>query len=96
MARALVLLDKDRERALECDAVRAAAKFPVANITALFSNSGNNDVDNKNVEAEPVLTDDTSATYSGRHRALLDIAITVTQRPSIGKKKATAIAGGFS
>jgi hypothetical protein len=95
MARALVLLDKDRERALECDAVRAAAKFPVANITASFSNSGNNDVDN-NVEAEPVLTDDTSATYSGSHRALLDIAITVTQRPSIGKKKATAIAGGFS
>ncbi len=86
----LALLVNDRERALERDAVRVAAKLPVANITALL-NSGNNDVDN-NIQAEPVLTDDASATDSGRHRALLDLAITATPRPSIGKKKAEAIA----
>ena len=87
VARALALLDNDRERALERDAVRVAAKFPVAQITALL-NSGN-------VEAEPpVLTDDASATESGCHRApVLDLlAITVTPRPTIGKKKAKAIA----
>jgi hypothetical protein len=50
------LLDNDRERALERDAVCVAAKFPVANITALL-HSGNGNVDN-NVEAEPVLTCD--------------------------------------
>ncbi len=55
-----------------------------ANITALL-NSGNNNVD-YNVEVEPVLTDDASATDSGRHRALRDLAITVTPRPSIGEK----------
>jgi hypothetical protein len=94
VARALALLDNDRERALERDAIRVAAKFPVANITALL-NSGNDNVDN-NVEAEPVLTDDASATDSSRHRALLDLAITVTPRPSIGKKKAKAIAQAAS
>ena len=92
VARALALFDNDREHALECDAVRVAAKFPVAAITALL-NSGNNDVAN-NVEAEPaVLTDDASATDSSGHRApVLDLAITVTPRPTIGKKKAKAIA----
>jgi hypothetical protein len=90
VARALALLDNDRERALERNVVCVSAKFPVANITALL-NSGNDNVDN-NVEAEPVLTDDASATDSSRHRTLLDLAITVTPRSFIGKKKTKAIA----
>jgi hypothetical protein len=94
VAWALALLDNDREPTLELNAVCVAAKFPVANITALL-NSDNNNVDN-NVEAEPVLSDDASATDSGRHRALLDLAITVTPRPSIRKKKAKAIAQAAS
>ena len=36
VAWALTLLDNDRECALECNAVHAAEKFPVANITALL------------------------------------------------------------
>jgi hypothetical protein len=59
-------------------------------------NSGNDNVDKNNVEAEPVLTDDASGTDSSRHCALLDLAIIVTPRPSIGKKKAKAIAQAAS
>jgi hypothetical protein len=58
--------------------------------TTALLNSGIDNVDN-NVDAEPVLTDDASATDSSRHRALLDLAITDTSRPSIGEKKAKAI-----
>ena len=99
VARALALLDNDNERALERDAIRVAAKFPVANITALLnsvdSSSDSNVLLNNDIEeAEPVLTDTDAprAANSGIRRAVLDLAIAVTPRPSIGKKKAKVIA----
>ncbi len=98
VAWALTLLDNDDERALERDAICVAAKFPVANITALLNSvdsSNSNVLLNKDVEeAEPVLTDADAprAANSGFCRAVLDLAITVTPKPSVGKKKAKAIA----
>jgi hypothetical protein len=99
VARALALLDNNNERALERDAIRVAAKFPVANITALLnsvdSSSDSNVLLNKDIEeAEPVLTgtDAPRAANSGIRRSVLDLAIPVTPRPSIGKKKAKVIA----
>jgi hypothetical protein len=50
VGRALALLDNDNERALERDAIRVAAKFPVANITGLL-NSADKD-SNSNVPAD--------------------------------------------
>jgi hypothetical protein len=97
VARALALLDNDNERALERDAISVAAKFPVANITALLNSvdsSDSNVLPNKDIEeAEPILTDTDAprATNSGIRRAVLDLAIAVTRRPSIGKKKAKVI-----
>jgi hypothetical protein len=99
VARALALLDNDNKRALEHDAICVAAKFPVANITALLNSvdsSNSNVLLNKDIEeAEPVLTDTDAprAANSGIcGRAVLDLAIAVTPRPSIGKKKAKVIA----
>ncbi len=92
VAWALALLDNDNERALERDAIR------VANITALLNSVDSSDSNvllNKDIEeAEPFLTDTDAprAANSGIRRAVLDLAIAVTPRPSIGKKKAKVIA----
>jgi hypothetical protein len=111
VARALALLDNDNERAMERDAIRVAALFPVANITALLNSSVDSNDENSNVlvdksnivEAEPamlsVADDDapdndarTSAANSGFRRAVLHADLSMTPRPSIGKKKAKVIA----
>ncbi|KAI2508973.1 No apical meristem-associated C-terminal domain [Fragilaria crotonensis] len=85
VARALALLDNDNERAMERDAIRVAAVFPVANITALLNSSVDSNDENSNVlvdksnivEAEPAMSaaDD-------------DAALTMMQ----GQKKAKVIA----
>ncbi len=93
VARALALLNNDDKRALECDAIRVAAKVPVANITALLNSVDRNDsnvlLDDIEEAEQPVLTDaDTArAANSGIRRAVLDLAVTVTPRPSIGKNR---------
>ncbi|KAI2504466.1 No apical meristem-associated C-terminal domain [Fragilaria crotonensis] len=111
VARALALLDNDNERAMERDAIRVAAVFPVANITALLNSSVDSNDENSNVlvdksnivEAEPAMSaadddaapdDDarTSAANSGFRRAVLHADLSMTPRPSIGKKKAKVIA----
>jgi hypothetical protein len=98
VARALALLDNDNERALERDAIRVAANLPVANITALLNSVDSSDSNvllNEDIEeAEPVLTDTDAprAANSGIRCAVLDLAIAVTSRPSVGKKKAKVIA----
>jgi hypothetical protein len=99
VARALALLDNDDKRALERDAICVAAKFPVANITALLNSVDSSDSNvllNKDIEtAEPVLVTDADApraANSGFRHAVLDLAIAVTPRPSIAKKKAKVIA----
>ncbi len=99
VARALALLDNDNERALERDAIRVAAKFPVANITGLLNSAdkdsnSNVPADTANVleaDAEPVVvTADTGA--SGLHDRAVLCDLAMTPRPSIGKKKAKAMA----
>ena len=99
VARALALLNNDDKRALECDAIRVAAKFPVANITGLLNSAdkdsnSNVPADTANVleaDAEPVVvTADTGA--SGLHDRAVLCDLAMTPRPSIGKKKAKAIA----
>ena len=57
VAQVLVLLDNDRERALECNIICVARNFPVANITALLNSDVGNDIVD-NAEASPVLTND--------------------------------------
>ena len=68
MAQALALLDNDNKSDLDYDAMCVAAKFPVADITALMNSvdDSRNDNDSKvldNIEAEPVVvvTADTDA-----------------------------------
>jgi hypothetical protein len=96
MARSLALLDTDDERALERDAICVAAKFPVANTALLNSVDSNNSnvlLDEDIEEAEPLLADADAprAANSGFRFPVLDLAITATPRPSIGKKKAKFI-----
>ena len=57
VAQVLVLLDNDRERALECNIICVARNFPVANITALLNSDVGNDIVD-HAEASPVLTND--------------------------------------
>ncbi len=67
VSRALALLDNDRERDLEQNAIDVAAKFPVASITALLNSAGD-----ENVRAKPsVQTDGDDATAANSDFVLL-------------------------
>jgi hypothetical protein len=87
----LASLDNNRVHVLEYYAHSLVAMFPVANSIMASLNSGNNGFDT--IALKPVLADDAIMANSGCcHGPVLRIAITVTPRHTIGKKKAKAIA----